>query len=53
MREQPKTVNGTVHTHDWEVFVKGTDGNKLENVLEKVNSRKLPISMKLLSLFIN
>ena len=36
LRDQPKKIDEVEHTHDWEVWVKGTDGANIEHYIDKV-----------------
>ena len=50
LREEPLNIGGTQHTHDWEVWVKGIDGNRIENYVEKVRRLLELIFSKLYSI---
>ena len=43
LRAEPLIIDGTKHTHDWEVWVKGIDGNRIDNYVDKVENFTLSV----------
>ena len=43
LRAEPLIIDKTKHTHDWEVWVKGIDGNRIDNYVDKVENFTLSV----------